>query len=344
MTAVMTTEKTEEHDTRETKARRILVTGATGFVGKALVPALVAEGYEIRATTRDIARANAKKTAHVEWTRCDVGDRADLARALEGVDAVFFLVHAMGGGAHDFAEKERHIAERLRDSAASAGVKRIVYLGGVAPAEEPSEHLKSRLVVGDVLRSGSVPAVELRASMIIGAGSASWRIVRDLAMRLPVMLLPSWTASRTRPVALEDVVVALVRALDIPLPKSAWYDIPGPDTVSGRAMLSALAAMRGRRVPSIAVPFLSVSLSSWWLKLVTRADFSLARELVLGFKGDLLPHDERYWSEIKYTPKWSFESAARKALADEEREPSVRGVAGRLEEAVVQMVSPKLSH
>lgn len=325
------------------RQQRVLVTGATGFVGKALVPALVAEGYDVRATTRDVSHA--KRMSHVEWKRCDVEDRADVERALEGVDVVFFLVHAMGGGESGYAEKERRVAEQLRDAAAAAGVKRIVYLGGVAPAGEVSEHLKSRLAVGEVLRAGSVPTVELRASMIIGNGSASWQIVRDLAMRLPAMLLPSWTASRTRPVALEDVVVALVRAIGVPLPgdQSAWYDIPGPDIVSGREILSTLAALRGRRVPSVPVPFLSVSLSSWWLKLVTRADFSLARELVLGFKGDLLPRDDRYWTEIDYQPRWSFEAAAKKALADEETESSVRGVAGKLEEAMVQMVSPKLS-
>jgi hypothetical protein len=138
------------------------------------------------------------------------------------------------------------------------------------------------------------------------------------------------------------VIVALERALDIPLPESRWYDIPGPDTVSGREILASIAAIRGRRVPSMPVPFLSVSLSSWWLKLVTRADFSLARELVLGFSGDLLPKDERYWSEIHYTPAWSFEAAARKALADEAMPSDIRGLAGRLEERVVQLVAPKL--
>ncbi len=325
----------------EREHRAALVMGATGFVGRALVPALVAEGYEVRATTRDVARAT--RAPHVEWVKCDVDQPDDVERALQGIDAVFFLVHAMGGGAHDYAETERRSAATLRDGAARAGVKRIVYLGGVAPAAEPSEHLKSRLAVGEVLRAGALPAIELRASMIIGNGSASWQIVRDLAMRLPAMLLPSWTASRTCPIALDDVVVALVRALEVPLPVSAWYDIPGPDTVSGREILSTIAALRGRRVPSVPVPFLSVSLSSWWLKLVTRADFSLARELVLGFKGDLLPSDDRYWSEIHYTPKWSFEAAARKALAEEALVLGVRGVAGKLEEAVVQLVSPKLS-
>ena len=314
--------------------------GATGFVGRALVPALLAAGYEVRATTRDLTRA--RRDVGATWVKCDVHDRADLDRALAGIDAVFFLVHAMGGGSHDYADAERRAALELREAAARAGVERVVYLGGVAPAADPSQHLKSRLLVGELLRAGAVPAIELRASMIIGEGSASWQIVRDLAMRLPAMLLPSWTRSRTCPIALEDVVAALLGALTIPLPTSAWYDIPGPDTVSGREILTTLAELRGRRVPSVPVPFLTVSLSSWWLKLVTRADFSLARELVLGFKGDLLPKDARYWTEIGYAPKWTFEAAARKALAAERVELSVRGLVGKLEEAAVQLVSPKL--
>lgn len=321
--------------------RRVLVMGATGFVGTALLPALVDAGYEVRATTRSLSRA--RSTRGVSWVQCDVGRASEVERALAGVDAIYFLVHAMGGTSHDYAEAERRAALELREAAARAGVKRIVYLGGVAPAGVPSEHLRSRLVVGELLRAGTVPAIELRASMIVGEGSASWQIVRDLAMRLPAMLLPSWTRSRTCPIALEDVVAALLGALTVPLPVSAWYDIPGPDTLSGREILSRIAELRGRRVPGVPVPFLSVSLSSWWLKLVTRADFSLARELVLGFKGDLLPVDARYWKEIGYEPRWTFDAAARKALATERTELSVRGVAGKLEEGLVHLVSPKLS-
>lgn len=316
------------------------MTGATGFVGRALVPALVEAGYAVRATTRSLARA--APTPGVEWVQCDVERRADVERALEGVDALFVLVHAMGKGSHHYADTERQVALGLRDAAARAGVERIVYLGGVAPTAAPSEHLRSRLAVGEVLRAGPVPALELRASMIIGNGSASWQIVRDLALRLPAMLLPAWTASRTCPVALEDVTVALVRALELPLRESAWYDLPGPQTVSGREILSVIAALHGRSIPGVQVPFLSVSLSSWWLKLVTRADFSLARELVLGFKGDLLPRDARYWSEIGYSPRWTLEAAARKALAGEAPVRGFRARAARLEETLVQRVSPKL--
>lgn len=317
-----------------------LVTGATGFVGQALVQALVAAGHEIRATTRDVSRAT--KAPHVAWIRCDVNDHADVERALEGVDAAYFLVHGMGSGQRDYAAKERRAAQHFAEAAARANLERIIYVGGVAPRAKPSEHLKSRLEVGEILRAGKVPTLELRASMIIGNGSASWQIVRDLAMRLPAMLLPAWTASRTCPVAIEDVTVALVRGLELPLPESVWYDIPGPEVLSGREILVRLAALRGRRVPSIRVPFLSVSLSSWWLKLVTRTDFSLARELVLGFTDDLLPEDARYWTEIDYAPKWTFEAAARAALKQEITELNVRGVVGKLGESMVQLIGPKL--
>ncbi|MEZ4308767.1 MAG: NAD(P)H-binding protein [Polyangiaceae bacterium] len=321
--------------------RRVLVTGATGFVGRALVPALVDAGYDVRATTRDLRRGG--QGASVEWVRCDVQDRAELERALEGREAAFFLVHGMGEGRRGYAEMESRVALSFREAAARAGLQRIVYLGGVAPRESASEHLKSRLSVGAILRGGSVPVLELRASMIIGYGSASWQIVRDLAMRLPAMVLPAWTMSRTCPLAIDDAVVALVRGLLIPLPESACYDIPGPEEVSARDMLSRVAALRGRRIPSISVPFLSVSLSSWWLKLVTRTDFSLARELVLGLTSDLLPESDRYWDEIGVRPKLGFDEAARRALLVEEGRGDKGSRAARVEESLVQLVSPGLA-
>ncbi|MGQ0506678.1 MAG: NAD(P)H-binding protein [Myxococcaceae bacterium] len=318
----------------------ILVTGATGFVGRALLPVLTAAGHSVRATTRDVSRV--PKLSNVEWRECDLQNRDQVAQALKGVEAAYFLVHAMGSGRQDYADTEQRAAYQFQQLAAAAGVRRIVYLGGVAPSGKSSEHLKSRLHVGDELRAGAVPTLELRASMIIGNGSASWRIVRDLAMRLPAMVLPSWTKSRTRPIALEDVVVALVRGLDVPLQQSAIYDLPGPDMLSGWEILERIAHLRGRHIPAVPVPFLSVGASSWWLKLITREDFFLARELVLGFTGDLLPTDERYWDEIQYHPVHTFDAAAKRALDEEEAEFTLRGVLAQLEEAAVHYVGTKL--
>ncbi|MEO6603484.1 MAG: NAD(P)H-binding protein [Polyangiaceae bacterium] len=319
----------------EATVRRVLVAGGSGFVGNALLPELVAAGYTVRATTRDTAKV--APIPGVEWIHCDVAERADLDRALAGIDAAFFLVHGMGSGNGDYAEAEQHTALAFREAAASSGVQRIVFLGGVEPEREPSEHLKSRLRVGQILREGSVPTLELRASMIIGNGSTSWRIVRDLALRLPAMILPSWTDSRTCPIDVEDVRAALLRGLEVELPESAWYDIPGPEVLSAREILTRVASLNGRHVPSVRVPLLSVSLSSWWLKLVTRADFAVARELVLGLSQDLLPANERYWQLIAYRPKFDFETSARRALASE-RGSDDAGLFARLEEGIVQLV------
>ena len=153
--------------------------------------------------------------------------------------------------------------------------------------------------------------------MVIGSGSASWQIVRDLAVRLPVMVLPRWLNSRTRPVALADVVAALIGAADMPLERSEWFDVPGPEILSGQQILERIALLRGRRFLALKVPFLTPQLSALWLRLITRTDFALARELVLGLKEDLLPRDERFWTLIGHTDLVSFDDAARHALASE---------------------------
>jgi uncharacterized protein YbjT (DUF2867 family) len=292
---------------------RALVTGASGFIGRALVPVLQARGFSVVAASRR-SRVSADG---VVWRTCDLLDPASLSEAFDGVRVAYYLVHSMGGAAANFRELERQTAEAFVASAAQAGVQRIVYLGGPAPRGVPSEHLRSRLEVGEILRAGPVPVVELRASMVIGNGSASWQIVRDLAVRLPVMVLPKWLASRTRPVALRDVVEGLVSAADVPLAHSEWFDLPGPEVMSGQQILQRIAALRGRHFLALKVPFLSPQLSALWLRLITRTDFALARELVLGLKADLLPKDERFWSLIDHTELMSFDAAARHALASE---------------------------
>ena len=298
-----------------TKPRKVLVTGATGFIGKALVTALRERDEQIIATSRK-DRANSAETG-VEWRTCDLLRPDTLATAVSGAQVAYFLVHSMGGANVNYRDLERRSAEAFAETAAECGLERIVYLGGPAPQGVPSEHLRSRLEVGEILRAGQVPTIELRASMVIGPGGASWQIVRDLAMRLPAMVLPRWLRSRTKPVALEDVTTALVAAADVSIRGSSWFDIPGPELLNGREILERVAALHGRHIYALEVPLLTPQLSALWLRLVTRADFELARELVQGMREDLIPKDARYWELIGHSDLVPFDEAARRALSAE---------------------------
>lgn len=320
-----------------------LVTGATGFVGRALVSALRARGALVVAARRQARapHAGTDADAGVEWRACDLLEPRTLPAALAGVRVAYYLVHSMGGGHADYADLERQGAEAFVEAAARAGVERIVYLGGPAARGHGSAHLRSRLAVGEILRAGSVPAIELRASMVIGSGSASWQIVRDLAMRLPVMVLPRWLKSRTRPVALDDVTAALIGAAELTTSESVWFDIPGPEILSGRQILERIAALRGRRILAVEVPMLTPQLSALWLRLVTRTDFTLARELVLGLGEDLLPEDDRFWSLIGHPALVSFDEAARLALSDESPRAGVGPRVARAEEKLVELLATR---
>jgi uncharacterized protein YbjT (DUF2867 family) len=322
-------------DTPATAAHETLVLGATGFVGRALAQRLVADGESVvAASRRALSIARPPGPGAFRSVSCDLREPATLEVALRGVDCVYYLVHSMGSGGADFRHVERECARNVARAAAASGCRRVVYLGGVAPRAHPSEHLASRLEVGEILRSGPVPAIELRAAMIVGNGSVSWQIVRDLAVRLPLMILPQWLESRSCPVALTDVITALAGARRVALEKSAWFDIPGPAALSAREMLTRVALLRGRRVPMVRVPVLTPRLSALWLKLVTGADYAIARELVLGLAEDLLPESARYWDLIGHRRLVSFEDAARDALRTEPVPPR----AVRLEEGLVHRI------
>ena len=297
--------------------QRILVTGASGFVGRALVAALAADGLTVRCGSRDPDRGKEWQPV-LEWVRLDLADPPSIGAALAGCSAAYYLVHSMSDGSGDYARREREAARAFAAAAATTGVERVVYLGGIKPVGRPSKHLASRLAVGAILRQGPIPAIELRAAMIVGYGSESWRICRDLAANLPGMVLPRWTRTRSEPVAIDDVVVALRRALDLPLAGSADFDIPGPEALTVRQILLKTARALGLPDPKmIDVPVLTPRLSSYWLRLVTRADWSVARELVLGLERDVLARDGRYWTLIGHPSRLTFDEAARRALEAE---------------------------
>lgn len=310
--------------------RTILLTGATGFVGSRLHPVLEKRGFTVRCLTRDVDKAR-REFPQRQWIEADVADPRSIREALEGCSAAFYLVHEMGTSS-DYREREARAARTFTEAASDERLERIIYLGGVHPtAGVSSEHLLSRARVGQILASGSVPALELRASMIVGNGSLSFLIVRDLAARLPFMILPRWLDSRTEPVAIDDVLVALDRALDIHLVRSESYDIPGPEILSGREILMRTAKALGLRDPLvIRVPVLTPGLSSQWVRFVTRARWEVAREIVVGLTSDLLAEDDRYWSLVGHAARLNFDEAARRAIAEDH--PPTSGLWSRAEQ------------
>lgn len=297
-------------------ARTLLLTGATGFIGQRVYPALMGTSWRVLSATRHPEHGRGEQPER-HWVQFAAQERYSVERALEGVDALLYLIHAMGEHG-DFETEEHKAAETVLRAAEKQGVKRIVYLGGVAPAGQPSKHLRSRLATGELLRSGSVPTLELRAGMIVGAGSQSWCIVRDLAARLPFMVLPSWLQNCSQPVAIDDVVAALLRALELGPEYRGVFELSGPETLTGEQILRRTAGLLGVRPLTLRVPVLSPKLSSYWLKLVTRADFGIAQELVQGLTSDLVGRNPLFWSLMPDHSLTPFDVAATRALQQDQ--------------------------
>ena len=297
--------------------RRVLLTGASGFVGRRLAPVLEALGWRVLCASRNAPDMRARWPER-SWVELDLHEPDDIDRALEGCEAAYYLVHSLTESPSGLFERERTVAESFALAAERARLGRVIYLGATAPQGPPSEHLRSRLEVGRVLRSGSVPALELRAGMIVGYGSASWRIARDLAARLPGMILPRWLRTRSEPVAIDDVLIALADGVSLPLRSSASFDLPGPAVMSYREILERTARLLGhRRVPVLEAPVGSPNLSSQWIRLVTSADWAVSHELVLGLTHDLLARNDEYWQLTEHPPLLTFEQAGRLALEEE---------------------------
>lgn len=310
----------------------VLLTGASGFVGRYLYPALRACGYRIRCGSRNPRQARLVMPDR-EWVQLDLAQATTVRAALEDCQRAVYLVHGVGQG-RDYPERERRAAESFRSAAAEAKLERIVYLGGVAPEGRASRHLESRLTTGRILRAGPVPAVELRAAMVIGHGSASWQMVRDLAVRLPVMVLPRWLDYRSCPLSIDDAVAAILTALD-PHTEAGWYDAPGPECLSHRQMLKRVARLMGSHIPLLRLPVLTPMLSSYWIALVTRTDLRPARELVQGLEANLIPSGPSVWSRVPGYARMPLDRAIHDAFEDETSRtmPSERAVRRMLDAA-----------
>lgn len=280
---------------------RVLVLGATGYVGGRLVPRLLDRGVAVVAAGRSLAKLRARPWsghAGVRLAACDALDPSSLRAACAGVEAVFYLVHSMDAAHPDFAEADRRAARNVRDAAAAAGVRRIIYLGGLGGGESDlSEHLCSRHEVGAILADGSVPVLELRAAMILGSGSASFEILRYLVERLPVMVTPRWVRTRNQPIAIRDVLMYLEGSLAMPIPEQARdrvFDIGGPEVLTYQELMAVYAEEAGlppRLV--LPVPVLTPTLSSYWIHLVTPVPAALARPLAEGLRNPVVCREER---------------------------------------------------
>ncbi len=292
---------------------RVLVTGASGYVGGRLAPRLVDEGFAVRCLVRTPAKLDRAPWRHqVEVVRGSL--EGPLDEALSDVDVAVYLVHGIGAGP-DWIAKERRDAESFRDAATRAGVRRIVYLGGMGADDGAlSDHLRSRHDVGRVLAQGPLEVIELRAAVIIGSGSASFEMLRYLVEVLPVMVTPKWVTTRSQPIAISDVLRFLVAAIAAPEPLSGVFDIGGPDVVSYAQMMDLYAEEAGlSRRRRLVVPVLTPTLSSLWVGLVTPVPSSLARPLVDSLVNEVVVRDTRA-NDTFGPPRTSLREAIRLAL------------------------------
>jgi len=270
-----------------------LVTGATGYIGGRLVPSLLERGHVVRALARD-----PDKLAGVDWrdrvevARGDLGDPDSLAEAFDGMDVVYYLVHSMGSS-KDFVAAEAESARNVVDAARRAGVKRLVYLGGLHPSGvELSPHLRSRVAVGEILLDSGIETAVFQAGIVIGSGSASFEMMRHITNRLPAMTTPKWVHNKIQPISIDDVLYYLAEAATAELPASRTWDIGGPDALEYGEAMQVYAREAGlRRRIIIAIPFLTPTIASLWIGLVTPMPPGLARPLIESLEVDAVMDD-----------------------------------------------------
>lgn len=309
----MTPQEAEVSDVN--RAPVILVTGSTGYIGGRLIPLLERQPVIVRRLARNPEKLPPPARPNDELVRGDVLDPASLDRALQGAHTAYYLVHLMSAG-QDFEKQDRQAASNFARAAEKAGVRRIIYLGGLGDDKDPqlSPHLRSRHEVGQILRASGVETIEFRASIIIGAGNLSFELIKTLTDRLPLMLCPRWLTTPTQPVAVDDVLAYLLAAKDLPPGESRIFEIGCQDVTTYGGMIREYARQTGRRRWLIFVPVLTPYLSSLWLALVTPASFKVGRHLIEGLKNPTVVRDPKARNVFPIRPM-SVKDAVAQAIA-----------------------------
>jgi uncharacterized protein YbjT (DUF2867 family) len=292
----------------------VLLTGASGYVGGRMIPLLERQPVTLRYLARDRDKLRPFVKEPTQIVRGDVLDPHSLDEALHGVTTAYYLVHLMSGS-KDFEKEDRQAATKFAQAAKKAGVRRIIYLGGLGDDNQKlSPHLRSRHEVGQILRDSGVETVEFRASLVIGTGSISFDLVKSLTDRLPVMLCPRWLTTATQPIAVDDVLAYLLAATDLPPGESRIFEIGSEDVTTYGDMIREYARQKGLRRWLISVPVLTPNLSSLWLALVTPTAFEIGRHLIEGLKNPTVVRDKTALEVFSIRPM-GIREAIQKALA-----------------------------
>ena len=304
---------------------KILVTGASGFIGKKLVQHLLDKNISVRIMSRRLESLDEFEHKNLEKVKADAQKYEEVRDALKGIDVAYYLIHSMEGKSKDwkkFAEIDKKVAKNFADASTECGVKRIIYVGGLAsiPDSEMSKHMSSRKQVGEILKSSEAKTTVFRASVILGKGGGGFEMMRYLVERLPVMVCPKWVLTKLQPIYIDDVVEYLYESLNVKETENRTFDVGGPDILEYREMMKAYGKMNNKSIIMIIIPFLSLRFTSYWVDLVTPIKASLARPLVEGLKNESIMTEKSIMDLIPIKLKGVEESLKLSVYEDDKQE------------------------